>query len=99
MQSACAVVRHSLSEWFRYSDIEVAEESDSEKLIKYLVAKCKKDKTNLLQRTIAMKGAPLQIRKAKEFDPCLSELIEFNYVRLITVNRSTYIELNPTLLK
>ncbi|MEN8400693.1 DUF3987 domain-containing protein [Acinetobacter towneri] len=99
MQSACAVVRHSLSEWFRYSDIEAAEESDSEKLIKYLVAKCKKDKTNLLQRTIAMKGAPLQIRKAKEFAPCLSELIEFNYVRLITVNRSTYIELNPTLLK
>ena len=99
MQAACAVIRHSLSEWFRYSDIEVADESDSEKLIKYLLTKCKKDKTNRLQRTVAMKGAPLQIRKAKEFDPCLNELIEFNYVRLVTINRSTYIELNPALLK
>lgn len=58
-----------------------------------------KEKTNRLQRTVAMKGAPLQIRKAKEFDPCLNELIEFNYVRLVTINRSTYIELNPALLK
>lgn len=99
MRAACAVIRHSLSEWFRYSDIEVADESDSEKLIKYLLAKCKKEKTNLLQKTIAMKGAPLQIRKAKEFDPCLNELIEFNYVRLVTINRSAYIELNPALLK
>lgn len=99
MRAACAVIRHSLSEWFRYSDIEVADESDSEKLIKYLLTKCKKEKTNLLQRTIAMKGAPLQIRKAKEFDPCLNELIEFNYVRLVTINRSAYIELNPALLK
>lgn len=99
MKASCAVIRHSLSEWFRYSDIEVADESDSEKLIKYLLTKCKKEKTDRLQRTIAMKGAPLQIRKAKEFDPCLSELIEFNYVRLVTINRSAYIELNPALLK
>lgn len=99
MQAACAVIRHSLSEWFRYSDIEVADESDSEKLIKYLLTKCKKEKTDRLQKTIAMKGAPLQIRKSKEFDPCLNELIEFNYVRLVTINRSTYIELNPALLK
>ncbi|CAB1207595.1 DUF3987 domain-containing protein [Acinetobacter bouvetii] len=99
MQAACAVIRHSLSEWFRYSDIEVADESDSEKLIKYLLTKCKKEKTDRLQKTVAMKGAPLQIRKSKEFDPCLNELIEFNYVRLVTINRSTYIELNPALLK
>lgn len=99
MQAACAIIRHSLSEWFRYSDIEVADESDSEKLLKYLLIKCKKGKTNRLQKTVAMKGAPLQIRKAKEFDPCLNELIEFNYVRLVTINRSTYIELNPALLK
>lgn len=99
MQAACAIIRHSLSEWFRYSDIEVADESDSEKLLKYLLIRCKKGKTNRLQKTVAMKGAPLQIRKAKEFDPCLNELIEFNYVRLVTINRSTYIELNPALLK
>ncbi|WP_407517037.1 DUF3987 domain-containing protein [Acinetobacter baumannii] len=99
MQAACAIIRHSLSEWFRYSDIEIADENDSEKLLKYLLIKCKKGKTNRLQKTVAMKGAPLQIRKAKEFDPCLNELIEFNYVRLVTINRSTYIELNPALLK
>ncbi len=46
-----------------------------------------------------MKGAPSHLRKAKEFDPCINELIEFNYVRLVTINKSTYIELNPLLLE
>lgn len=99
MQASCSVIRHSLSEWFRYSDIEVADESDSEKLIKSLITRCKKEKTDRLQKTIAMKGGPSATRKSKEFDPCLNELIEFNYIRLVTINRSTYIELNPALLK
>lgn len=35
--------------------------------------------------------------KAKEFDACLKELIECNYIRLVTLNKSAYIELNSSL--
>ena len=50
-------------------------------------------------KTLALKGAPSNLRKVNQFDLCLNELIDFNYVRLVTMNRSTYIELNPLLLK
>ncbi|TCB38172.1 DUF3987 domain-containing protein [Acinetobacter sp. ANC 4910] len=99
LTGACEVVKHSLNEWAMYADIEVKAESDGERLIKWLVRKCAEQKTSSLSKTLAMKGAPSHLRKAKEFDPCINELIEFNYVRLVTINKSTYIELNPLLLK
>lgn len=99
LSSACNVIRHSLGEWARYAEIETVKENDAEKLFKYLRGKCQDGKTHCLHKTVSMKGAPSHLRKAKEFDPCLNELIEFNYVRLVTINRSTYIELNPLLLK
>jgi hypothetical protein len=99
LTGACEVVKHSLNEWAMYADIEVKTESDAERLIKWLVRKCVEQKTSNLSKTLAMKGAPSHLRKAKEFDPCINELIEFNYVRLVTINKSTYIELNPLLLK
>ena len=99
LTGACEIVKHSLNEWAMYADIEVKAESDAERLIKWLVRKCVEQKTSSLSKTLAMKGAPSHLRKAKEFDPCINELIEFNYVRLVTINKSTYIELNPLLLK
>lgn len=99
LSGACAVIRHSLGEWSRYAEIETVKENEAEKLIKNILAKCTKDKTNRILKTLALNGAPSSLRKAKEFAPCLNELIEFNYVRLVTINRSTYIELNPLLLK
>jgi hypothetical protein len=99
LTGACEVVKHSLNEWAMYADIEVKTESDAERLIKWLIRKCVEQKTSSLSKTLAMKGAPSHLRKAKEFDPCINELIEFNYVRLVTINKSTYIELNPLLLE
>ncbi|NCI78936.1 DUF3987 domain-containing protein [Acinetobacter kanungonis] len=99
LTGACEVVKHSLNEWAMYADIEVKAESDAERLIKWLVRKCVEQKTSSLSKTLAMKGAPSHLRKAKEFDPCINELIEFNYVRLVTINKSTYIEVNPLLLE
>jgi hypothetical protein len=99
LTGACEVVKHSLNEWAMYADIEVKTESDAERLIKWLIRKCIEQKTSSLSKTLAMKGAPSHLRKAKEFDPCINELIEFNYVRLVTINKSTYIELNPLLLE
>lgn len=99
LTGACEVVKHSLNEWAMYADIEVKTESDAERLIKWLIRKCIEQKTSSLSKTLSMKGAPSHLRKAKEFDPCINELIEFNYVRLVTINKSTYIKLNPLLLK
>lgn len=99
LSGACEVIHHSLHEWLRYTEVEAVKERDTEKLIKYLLAKCKEGNTHLLPKTRSMKGGPLALRKAKEFDSCLNELIEFNHARLITVSNYTYIELNPLLLK
>ncbi|AWL29218.1 DUF3987 domain-containing protein [Acinetobacter defluvii] len=99
LKGACEVVKHSLNEWAMYADIEVKTESDAEKLIKNILSKCIKENTNRILKSLAAKGAPSHLRKAKAFDPCLNELIEFNYVRLVIIDKSTYIELNPLLLK
>ena len=99
LTGACEVVKHSLNEWAMYADIEVKAESDAERLIKWLIRKCVEQKNNCIPKAIALRGAPSQLRKAKAFDNCLNELIEFNYVRLTNINKSTYIELNPLLFK
>ena len=99
LKGACEVVKHSLNEWATYSDIEVRTESDAERLIKWLIRKCDADKTSCIPKTLALKGAPSHLRKTKAFDPCLNELIEFNYVRLVVINKTQCIELNPLLLK
>ena len=99
LTGACEVVKHSLNEWATYSDIEVRTESDAERLIKWLIRKCDADKTGCIPKTLALKGAPSHLRKAKAFDPCLNELIESNHVRLIVINKTQCIELNPLLLK
>ena len=69
LTGACEVVKHSLNEWAMYADIEVKAESDAERLIKWLVRKCVEQKTSSLSKTLAMKGAPSHLRKAKEFEP------------------------------
>ena len=99
LTGACEVVKHSLNEWATYSDIEVRTESDAEKLIKWFIRKCVDQNTVCVPKAIALRGAPSHLRKAKAFDLCLSELIESNYVRLVTIDKSTHIELNPLLLK
>ncbi len=95
---ACEVIRFSLNEWLRYTEVEVDKESDAEKLIKNLTAKCNKQNTNRILKTLALKGAPSHLRKVKYFDEILMELIQSNHLRLETINKSVYIELNPLLL-
>ena len=99
LTGACEVVKHSLNEWATYSDIEVRTESDAERLIKWFIRKSIDQKTTCISKAIALRGAPSHLRKAKAFDLCLSELIESNYVRLVIIDKSTHIELNPVLLK
>ena len=99
LQGACEVVKHSLNEWAMYAEIEVKAESDAEKLIKYLIRKCSMGKTDRIAKTTALQFAPSNMRKVKEFNHSLDELIAHNYAKLVTVNKTHYIELNPILLK
>ncbi len=99
LTGACEVVKHSLNEWATYSDIEVRTESDAERLIKWLIRKCEADKANCIPKTLALKGAPSNLRKVRAFDLCLNELIESHYLRLVMINNTQCIELNPLLLK
>lgn len=99
LTGACEVVKHSLNEWASYSEVEVRTESDAEKLIKWLIRKCNTDKVTSIPKVVALKGAPSHLRKAKAFDPCLNELIESSYVRLVTINKTAHVELNPLLLE
>ena len=99
LQGACEVVKHSLNEWATYADIEVKAESDAEKLMNWFIKKCIEQKTNRVSKAIALRGVPSHLRKAKVFDVYLNELIEFNCVRVVIINKSRYIEVNPLLLK
>jgi hypothetical protein len=98
LAGACDIVRYSLGEWARYAEVESVKEQDAEKLLKNIVAKCKKINSTRILKNIALKGAPSHLRKKKQFEECLNELIESNYLRLIRINQSMYIELNPLVL-
>ncbi|EMD9792027.1 DUF3987 domain-containing protein [Acinetobacter baumannii] len=98
LTGATEIIRHSLNEWVRYTEIETVKERNAEKLIKNIIDKCMKAKTNRILKTLALKGAPSNLRKVKEFDYYMNELIELNYIRLVKINKSSYIELNPSLL-
>ena len=99
LQGACEVVKHSLNEWAMYADIEVKAESDAERLARKLIDKCLGEQTSRIAKTTALQFAPLSMRKVKEFNRYLDELIAHNYAKLVTINRTQYIELNPLLLK
>lgn len=99
LQGACEVVKHSLNEWAMYADIEVKAESDAERLARNLIDKCLDKQTSRIAKTTAQQYAPGSMRKLKEFNRYLDELIAHNYAKLVTINRTQYIELNPLLLK
>lgn len=99
LKGACEVVKHSLSEWAMYADIEVKIESNAERLAKFLVRKCRAENTDKIAKSVALQSAPSKLRKVRDFDASMQELIANNYVRLRPINQVQYIELNPSLLK
>ena len=99
LQGACDVVRHSLGEWARYTEIETKQQSNNEKLVKYLIARCKKDKTNQFKRMDIRRACPSSLRDKRIFEECVAELIELNHILLKTINRTEHLLVNPLLLK
>ena len=102
MLAACEIVRYSLNEWLRYPYINSSTSSDSEILLKYfkryflkLSEKDPKMDKFIIEKCIAQKSAPSNLRKINTFDPALDELIRHNYVRKFKMNERTYLKFNP----
>ncbi|SEM18933.1 DUF3987 domain-containing protein [Acinetobacter sp. DSM 11652] len=102
MLAACEIVRYSLNEWLRYPYISDSTSSDSEKLIKYfkrhfLKLKNKDPKIDkfVIEKCVAQKSAPSNLRKLAAFDPALDELIRHKYARKFKMNERTYLTFNP----
>jgi hypothetical protein len=66
MQGACDIIRHSLSEWLRYADIEPARESDAERLLNWLVRKCTDQSTTQVAYSIMQTSCPRPMQKNKQ---------------------------------
>jgi len=101
MQGACDVVRHSLGEWLRYADIESKKESDTERLIKWLVAYCRNEKRKIdkLAYSTFMNNCPRPMRGNKQLLECaVNELIDCQYLKIEEIAKTRYVLFNPILL-
>ena len=106
MKAACEIVRYSLNEWMRYPSINDHTLSDSEKLLnsfKRLFLKSQNEDATIdkfvVEKSIAQKNAPANLRKVAKFKPVLDVLIEHKYVKIIELNNRTYLEGNPHFFK
>lgn len=96
---ACTIIRHSLNEWLRYIDIESADESNAERLIKWLIAQCYKEGSERLEYSDVQTSCPRPMQKdGGLFKIALQQLEDTNHIQIEMVKRKRYVVLNPVLL-
>ena len=96
---ACTIIRHSLNEWLRYIDIESADESNAERLIKWLIAQCYKEGSERLEYSDVQTSCPRPMQKdGGLFKIALQQLEDTNHIQIEMVKRKRYVVLNPLLL-
>lgn len=96
MQSACEVLRHSLSEWLRYAEVETIAESNAQKLLNWIISRCVADKSNTLLYSMVQSSCPRPTRNNKQLlEPTLTELEDTNHIRITTLGDKRYIEISP----
>lgn len=96
---ACTIIRHSLNEWLRYIDIESADESNAERLIKWLIAQCYKEGSERLEYSDVQTSCPRPMQKdGGLFKIALQQLEDTNHIQIEMVKRKRYVALNPLLL-
>lgn len=96
---ACEVVKHSLNEWASYSDIEVRTESDAERLIRWLVKKCRAAKTDRIAYSQMQTSCPRPMQKNKNLlEMIIQQLEDANYIKIESLGRSRLVVINPLLL-
>ncbi|WP_257229839.1 MULTISPECIES: YfjI family protein [unclassified Acinetobacter] len=100
LQGACEVVKHSLNEWAMYAEIEVKAESDAEKLIKWLIRNCAKDKTDRLLYSKVQTSCPRPMQKSKKIlEMVVQQLEDSNHIKIESLGRTRYVVINPLLLE
>ena len=100
LQGACEVIKHSLNEWAMYADIEVKAESDAEKLIKWLVRNCVKDKTDRLRYSYMQTSCPRPMQKNSNLlKMVIQQLEDSNHIKIESLGRTRYVVINPILLE
>lgn len=96
---ACTIIRHSLNEWLRYIDIESADESNAERLIKWLIAQCYKEGGDRLEYSDVQTSCPRPMQKdGGLLKIVLQQLEDTNHIQIKMVKRKRYVVLNPFLL-
>lgn len=100
LKGACEVVKHSLSEWAMYADVEVKAESDAERLIKWLMKKCIEQKTDRILYSNVQTSCPRPMSKnVKLLEIALQQLEDSNYIKIESVYKKRFILISPFLLK
>ncbi|ENU79789.1 hypothetical protein F975_02418 [Acinetobacter sp. ANC 3789] len=98
LSGACDIVRHSLGEWSRYAEIEVSEESNAQKLLKWLIKKCTEQQVdNIIYQVAQSRCNPKDLRRKDTFELAINELVATNHIQ-VTDNGKRVIRINPILL-
>ena len=99
LKGACEIVKHSLNEWAMYADIEVKVESDAKRLIKWIVNKCNKQKTDRIPYSNIQTSCPRPMQKnSKLLVMIMEQLVDANYLKIEILNKKRLVILNPLLL-
>lgn len=95
LQRAFLLVEYSTNERLRYLDIKPNEKSDVEKLLDWLVKKCKAKQVDRLNWTFIYNSCPKPMLKNKRYLREVLESLECaNHIQLEKEKRSEYVILN-----
>ena len=98
MQGAIDICLFSLNEWLRY--YSTPRKSDAEILWLWLAKQYKEDKSKIKRtRSSLMQCGPDNLRRANVLDEALNHLVELGYIRQEKMGKTTYIMLNPIMLR
>lgn len=100
LTGACEIMKHSLSSWLMYKNIEVKVESDAERLSKWLIRKCLLQKTDKLPYSYMQTSCPRPMQKNKNLlEMIVQQLEDSHHIKIESFGRTRYVVINPILLK
>lgn len=99
LHKAFLLTDYSMNEWLSYGEQASDEPSDIEKLLAWLVKKCKAQMVDSLPYAFAQSNIGVRaLRKKEPFALAVQVLYETNHVKLIEDNGKRTITINPCLL-
>lgn len=100
LRGAYEIINHSLNEWLKYADVEANVENEAERLIKWMLDKCKKYNEKCLQYSYIQTSCPRPMQKnSKLLSMIMQQLEDSNYLKIEMLNKKRIVILNPKLLQ